>query len=168
MATIEHPHFGRLETGATGEPDAVWTGTARLGADEVGLLLWAGPGPGPDTAELDALAARLADPAALDAAARAALRTYLLADRLFIDHHVEELPDSPAVRHLLERAADGQVGVDAFLAALRLRTIGLWPAGLADGPPIVLDYVFEPALSDQILAVRATADGTVTAVDWES
>ncbi|MFB6893047.1 DUF2004 domain-containing protein [Kitasatospora sp. NPDC056327] len=168
MKTVEHDRFGRLEAGAAGDADTLWQGTAPLGAEEVDVLLWASGAGAPDSGELDDLAARLAALPALDAAARAALRAYLGGDRHFIDFHVEELADSAAVGRLVREAAGADVPVDAFVAALRLHGVGLWPGGPSRPPAVVLDYVFEPGLSDQVLAVRATRHGAVVSVDWES
>ncbi|MFJ1791261.1 DUF2004 domain-containing protein [Kitasatospora griseola] len=168
MTTIEHARFGRLETGALRDTDVLWQGTAQLPDGEVEVRLWAGPSSAPDAEELDALAARLTDLPALDAAARNALRRYLHEDRCFIDFHVDELDDSEAVDRLVREAAGEEVGADAFVAAMRLSSVGLWLSGLSDEPPVVLDYTFEPDLGDQILAVRATRAGAVASVAWES
>ncbi|MEV7117369.1 DUF2004 domain-containing protein [Kitasatospora griseola] len=168
MTTIEHAHFGRLETGALHDPDVVWQGTAQLPDGEVEVRLWAGPASAPDAEELDALAARLTDLPALDTAARHALRAHLHEDRGFIDFHLDELDGSETVGRLVREAAGEEVGADAFVATMRLTSVGLWLGDLSDGPPVVLDYTFEPDLGDQILAVRATRDGAVASVDWES
>ncbi|MFF2951629.1 DUF2004 domain-containing protein [Kitasatospora sp. NPDC057965] len=168
MKVIEHAHFGRLETGALRETDVVWRNTLQLGDDGVDVLLWAGPSSEPSAGELDGLAARLTHLPALDAAARAALRTHLREDRSFIDFHVEELDGGETVGRLVRAAEGGEVGADAFVAAMRLSGVGLWLGDLSDRSAVVLDYVFEPDLSDQILAVRTTPQGAVTAVGWES
>ncbi|MFF9346752.1 DUF2004 domain-containing protein [Streptomyces sp. NPDC014734] len=168
MKAIEHAHFGRVEARAPDGADAVWEGTARLGDDEVEAQLWAGPSSEPDVDELDALAACLTDLSALDTAARTALRTYLHEDRYFIDFHVEELEDSETLARLVRDAAGEAVGADSFTAAMRLSRVGLWLGDLSDGAPVILDYTFDPDLSDQILAVKSTRDGTVVSVDWES
>ncbi|MFE6869524.1 DUF2004 domain-containing protein [Kitasatospora sp. NPDC057692] len=168
MKAIEHARFGRLETGTVRDTDVVWRSTLQLGDGEVEALLWAGPSSEPDAGELDELAARLTDLPALDAAARAALRAYLREDRYFIDFHVEELAGGETVGRLVREAAGDEVGADAFVAAMRLNGVGLWLSDPSDRPPIVLDYVVEPDLSDQILAVGATRHGAVTSVDWES
>ncbi|KIQ64853.1 hypothetical protein TR51_12110 [Kitasatospora griseola] len=168
MTTIEHARFGRLETGALHDPDVVWQGTAQLADGEVEVRLWAGPSSAPDAEELDALAARLTDLPALDTAARHALRAHLHEDRGFLDFHLDELDDSETVGRLVREAAGGEVGADAFVAAMRLSSVGLWLGGLSDEPPVVLDYTFEPDLGDQLLAVRATRDGAVASVDRES
>ncbi|MFF8915942.1 DUF2004 domain-containing protein [Streptomyces sp. NPDC015032] len=91
-----------------------------------------------------------------------------LLHRHFIDYHVEELEDSETVVRLVRDAAGGAVGADSFAAAMRLSSVDLWVSGLSDGPPVLLDYVFDPDLSDQILAVKLTRDRTVVSVDWES
>ncbi|MFF8615335.1 DUF2004 domain-containing protein [Streptomyces sp. NPDC015350] len=168
MKAMEHAHFGRVETSALDDTEVVWESTSRLGDDEVEVRLWAGPSGEPDTEELDALAACLTDLPALDATARTALRAYLREDRYFIDHHIEECEDSETVVRLVRDAAGEAVGADSFAAAMRLSGVGLWLSGPSDGPPVVLDYVFDPDLSDQILAVKLTRDGTVVSVDWES
>ncbi|MET9919936.1 DUF2004 domain-containing protein [Streptomyces sp. NPDC006435] len=165
---MEHAHFGRVETSALDGTDVVWESTSRLGDDEVEVRLWAGPSDQPDTEELDALAARLSDLPALDTTARTALCAYLREDRSFIDHHIEELEDSETVVRLVRDAAGEEVGADSFVAAMRLSGVGLWLSGVSDGSPVILDYVFDPDLSDQILAVKLTRDGAVVSVDWES
>ncbi|MFE7427491.1 DUF2004 domain-containing protein [Streptomyces sp. NPDC057545] len=168
MKVMEHAHFGRVETSALDGTDVVWESTSQLGDDEVEVQLWAGPSSDPDAEELDAFAACLTDLSALDTAARTALRAYLREDRCFIDYHVEELEDSETVVRLVRDAADEAVGADSFAAAMRLSSVGLWLSGLSDGPPVILDYMVDPELSDQILAVKLTRDGTVVSVDWES
>lgn len=168
MKAIEHACFGRVDTSALDGAEVVWESTARLGDGEVEVQLWAGPSSEPDAEELDACAACVTDLPALDTAARTALRRYLHEDRSFIDFHVEELEDSETVARLVRDSAGEAVGVDSFVAAMRLSGVGLWLSGLSDGPPVVLDYTFDPDLSDQILAVKSTRDGTVVSVDWES
>ncbi|MFI9626826.1 DUF2004 domain-containing protein [Streptomyces sp. NPDC052042] len=168
MKAIEHAFFGRVETSALDGADVVWESTSRLGEGEVEVQLWAGPSSEPDAEELDACAACVTGLSALDTAARTALRTYLHEDRYFIDFHVEELEDSETVVRLVRDAADEAVGVDSFVAAMRLSSVGLWLSDLSDEPPVILDYMFDPDLSDQILAVKLTRDGTVVSVDWES
>ncbi|MEU6015410.1 DUF2004 domain-containing protein [Streptomyces sp. NPDC047515] len=165
---MDHAYFGRVETSALDGPDVVWESTSRLGGDEVEVQLWAGPSSELDAEELDAFAACLTGLSALDTAARTALRTCLHEDRYFIDHHVEELEDSETVVRLVRDAADEAVGADAFAAAMCLSSVGLWLSDLSDGPPVILDYIFDPDLSDQILAVKLTRDGTVVSVDRES
>jgi hypothetical protein len=165
---MDHAHFGRVETSALDGTDVVWESTSQLGDDEVEVRLWAGPSSGPDAEELDKFAACLTNLSALDTAARAALRTYLHEDRYFIDYHLEELEESETVVRLVRDAAGEAVGVDSFAAVMRLSSVGLWLSGLSDGPPVILDYMFDPDLSDQILAVKLTWDGTVVSVDWES
>ncbi|MFD8595205.1 DUF2004 domain-containing protein [Kitasatospora sp. NPDC059646] len=168
MAVVEHARFGRLDTGTTDGPDVIWQGTGQLAGEEVEVLLWAGSAGEPSVGELDLLAARLGDLPALDAAAREALRAHLREDRSFIDFHIDELEGAEAVERLVGAAGGEQVGADAFVAALRPHGIGLWLNGVSAGAPVVLDYVFAPDVSDQILAVRMTAEGAVDSVDWES
>lgn len=168
VKVMEHAYFGRVDASALGGTDVVWECTSRLGDHEVEVHLWAGPSSEPDAEELDALAACLADLPALDTAARTALRTCLHEDRYFIDYHVEALEDSDTVVRLVRDAAGEPVGADSFAAAMCLNSVGLWLSDLADGPPVILDYMFDPDLSDQILAVKLTRDGTVVSVDWES
>ena len=168
MKVIEHAHFGRVETSALDGMDVVWEGTSRRGDGEVEVQLWAGPSSEPDAEELDACAACISNLSALDTAARAALRTNLHEDRCFIDFHVEELEDSETVARLVRDAAGEAVGAGSFVSAMRLSSVGLWLNDVSDGSPVVLDYMFEPDLSDQILAVKMTRDGAVVSVDWES
>ncbi|WP_083647369.1 DUF2004 domain-containing protein [Kitasatospora sp. CB01950] len=164
-----HTYFGRLDTDALHDTDVVWEGAVQLGDAQVEARLWAGPSAQPSAEVLDDLAARLTDLPTLDAAARTALRAYLHEDRSFIDFHLEEWEDSGTAARLVREAAGAEVGPDAFVAAMRLTGIGLWPTGPSEGrPPVVLDYTFEPDLGDQILAVRATRAGAVASVDWES
>ncbi|MEE1773419.1 DUF2004 domain-containing protein [Streptomyces sp. JV185] len=165
---MEHAYFGCVETSALDGAEVVWKCTSQLGDHEVEVQLWAGPSSEPGAEELDAFAACLTDLPALDTAARTALRSCLHEDRYFIDYHVEALEDSDTVVRLVREAAGEPVGADAFAAAMRLRSVGLWLSDLSDGTPVVLDYMFDPELSDQILAVKLTPAGTVASVDWES
>ncbi|MGW4379097.1 DUF2004 domain-containing protein [Kitasatospora sp. NPDC004531] len=163
MSHLDHPRFGRLDAGARHDTDLLWQGAARLGDRTVPVLLWAGPSSTPTAEDLDALAASLADLPALDTTARTALCAHLHEDREFLDFHLEELPDSEPVRHLRHDSPAQEV-----VAAMHLTTVTLWLPAPSAHPPVVLDYTFDPDLSDQILAVKLTHDATVTAIDWES
>jgi len=50
---------------------------------------------------------------------------------------------------------------------MQLTNIGLWAETEPDGQ-VVLDYQIDPKHSDQILAVKLTANGALVSVDWES
>jgi hypothetical protein len=104
--------------------------------------------------QLDAAAVFPRELARFDRIARAAL----IADRsehvaLYIDHHVEQL-------HLpeIERAP--------FVAELRLRRVGLYPASPHE--VAVFDYILDDPRTTYVLAVKFDAAGAVYEIVMES
>ncbi|MCX4845529.1 DUF2004 domain-containing protein [Streptomyces sp. NBC_00893] len=168
MKSIDHPYFGHLAVPSADETEVIWEGAAPLGSSQVAVWLWADPRSGLDTDELDAFATRLAHLPALDTAARAAIRENLQQDRYFIDHHADELDDAEVIKRLTRDANGEAIGVDAFTAAMHPIQIGLWHLIGEAKARIVVDYTLDAAISDQLLAVKTTGDGTVVSLDWES
>lgn len=165
MSTFHHRYFGDLNASAE-DTDVVWERAFALNGATFDVSLWLGKHERLDDSMLDAFAALLEDLDALDAGARARLASYLEEDRAFIDYHVEELEGSDILYRLIDDAGGDAIETAAFIAAMRLKSIGLW-VGMASSP-VVLDYVIDPENSDQILPVKAARDGSVVAIDWES
>lgn len=58
------------------------------------------------------------------------------------------------------------VNVDTFVAAMALYRIGLWLSETSS--PVVMDYMIDKEHSDEILALKLTANGQMISIDWES
>lgn len=100
----------------------------------------------------------------LDASARAQMADRLAAGETtvveFLDFHLRELPELKAQHG--DRAS--------VLAHLQLGGVGIWgPVDGMDGEPrIVLDYTVGRSISDQLLCVKFSAQGTLLAIAHES
>ena len=161
-APMQHHYFGELDTDDIEGRDVIWEDERQLNAQTFEICLWADAGQQLDTLQLDAFAALLQDLPALDAQARSHLLAELQTDDEFMRHHLEEVENFP---RLAELAPDGDMAAPDFVRAMVLVNIGLW----ADEPAsVVMDYQIDPEHSDQILAVKLTAQGELTAVHWES
>jgi hypothetical protein len=180
MKMIHHHYFGDLHCPSASK-DAIWVGDLRcpdastdviwerelnLGDAHVEVWLWMDPIESFDPIRLDAFAALLVDLNTLDASARDHLKTYLEADRSFIDDHVEALNETGVIAKLIQDADEEPIEADRFVAAMQLSRIGLW-IGMSSSP-VVMDYVIDSEHSDQILAVKTTENGSVVSIDWES
>ena len=165
---LDHPYFGPLDTRALSDADVIWERSLPLRGVGLEVSLWADPATRLDGAVLDALATRLQALEALDTAARTHLTAYLTQDRFYIDDHAEELEGSAVIDALLDKADGSDIRAEDFAAAMTLERIGLWLC-MADGHPVlVMDYMIDADASDQILAVKVAADGTMIDVAWES
>ncbi len=167
MGKIAHAWFGELDSDRFDDSDIVWQGTFFIRGVDFNVWLWAGPETEFDAGVLDAFAARLSHLDVVDAEARESLRAYLTTNRDYIDFHVEELKGNDAIARAIGSSDDQSVTAEAFVAEMRLHKLGLW---LTDesSQPIVADYMIDPDASDQILAVKMSAEGRVISVDWES
>ena len=170
-----HPLFGQLDTSAL-DPvegdfwagDVLWDGFQALNGRQVRLDLWAVNQQVLALPELDALAQSLGRLPELDSSVRQHLERHLAANPMFMDEHAT--PEALAVYTdwaAQLAALGGQVSVAQFVQHLQLVRVGLYP-GQPFGHAIVMDYQIDPEHSDQILAVKLTAQGELTAVDWES
>ena len=157
---MQHPYFGTLDTSDQEGTDVIWERDLSLADQSVDVVLWANQGQALDPAQLDAFAQLLGDLPALDARARGYLTADLHEDDDFIAYHTDAVEAFPALAAI---APDGEISVEDFVRALRLCSIGLWCDGV-----VVLDYQIDPEHSDQILAVKLDAQGTLKEVSWES
>lgn len=167
MGKIAHAWFGDLDSDRFDDSDIVWERSFSLRDVDFDVWLWAGPDTEFDAGILDAFAARLNHLDAMDAEARESLRAYLTTNRDYIDFHVEELDGNDAIARAIGNSDGQSVTAEAFVAEMRLRKLGLWLTD-ASSQPIVADYMIDPDASDQVLAVKMSAEGRVISVDWES
>lgn len=166
MPATDHPYFGRLDSD-TGD-GVVWEGLLNMNGQQSRIALWTAPGQTFDSAELDSFAKQIERLEALDADARAALRSFLETDGAYIAHHREQLPKGGSLPE----------SADAFVRAMRLTDIGLLTRAFAadenganddgDDGYIILDYMIAPEESGEILAVSCDRQGRVISIDWES
>jgi hypothetical protein len=169
MSKLDHLYFGLLDTDALKNVDVVWEKSFSLNDATFDVSLWAGDAPGAplDAAMLDVFAKVLQNLSALDMYARQQLEQMLEQDKSYIEYHTEELAeDSEIISKLLAETDGGEISTQVFVAAMHLTNIGLW----LDVPsaPIIMDYMIDQKNSDQILAVKLTAEGQLVSIDWES
>ncbi|MFT4172469.1 MAG: DUF2004 domain-containing protein [Rhodocyclaceae bacterium] len=169
MSKLNHLYFGLLDTDALKKVDVIWEQSFFLNDAAFDISLWAGDDPGAplDAPMLDAFAKLLQNLPALDIYARQQLEKMLAQDKSYIEFHAEELAeDSETISKLLAEVDGGEISIQIFAAAMRLTNIGLW----LDVPnaPIIMDYMIDPENSDEILAVKLTAEGQLVSIDWES
>ena len=180
--TIKHTYFGELSFSTTpntatidytqlsadnfiGLSEVIWERKFILDTSSIDVHLWVGPEE-PNIERLDAFALLLGDLAALDAYARNQLKHYLKQDRLYIEEHVEILAGTPVIENLAPNGDAAAVNVDPFVAAMVLHRIGLRLSNTIS--PVVMDYMIDKKNSDEILAVKLTANGQMITIDWES
>ncbi|UUM26964.1 DUF2004 domain-containing protein [Acinetobacter colistiniresistens] len=183
MNKIDHSYFGALNTDAISHDyaDVVWHKEFSLTRDNVQAKLWATSDKPMDAHRLDAFASRLKHLSELDMTARQQIGRYLEADRDFIEFHLIEIPeqiphhDWSFIKTLMPFGDVTTVNIADFVLAMRLQNISLYVCQpdlwLSDGVEeytIVMDYVFSPEVSDQILAVKFTETGEFVTVSWES
>jgi hypothetical protein len=167
MNKLNHPFFGNLDTSKLDKVDVIWSRDFSLADTSFEVCLWAGPGEPLDARMLDALAALLADLPALDARARRFLVEDMAQDKSFIEFYVEDPDDMlPVIEALAPDGDADAVDVGAFVKAMTLMNIGLWPVPVTG--PVVMDYMIDPENSDQILAVKLDENGALVSIDWES
>ena len=174
MSQLNHPYFGALDTDTLEDTDVIWEKDLDLQGLQTEAALWADAEQPLNAADLDAFAQLLQDLPALDARARTALVAMLREDRDFIDYHTDALEEgaeglerTAALQTTAKADGKDEVSAEAFAAALQLTHVGLWLSDVGDSP-VVMDYQLDPEASDQILAVKCTAQGQVQDIDWES
>jgi len=165
QSRIVHAYFGELDSNRIRETfDAqgvMWERDLDFNGHLIDTSLWVERGQALNKKLLDAFAALLQNLASVDSQARRHLVEYLNEDDNFITCHMDlEIPGLAAL------AADGEVSPDAFVKAMQLTDITLWTQ--AEPDHVVLDYRIDPEHSDEILAVKLTAQGELIAIDWES
>ena len=108
----------------------------------------------------------------LDDKARHALTHYLEQDRSYIDCYLD-IDDRPAFAPKIEPSV--QIIAAQFVEEMRLEGVGLWATEFdtenshsMDKSPLILDYMINADISDQILAVRMSITGDVIDIVWES
>ena len=166
VATLDHPFFGLCGTAGFTTEEVCWEKEIAVNGSGVDVALWAPPDAPMrnelDKGELDQMADAVQQLATLDEQARRHLLDYLDDDDAFIRHHLEEADAFPRVAELFP---SGSTTPPDFAQALQLVQVGLW---LGHPDPIVMDYMIDPDHSDQVLAVKLGADGSLASIDWES
>lgn len=122
-----------------------------------------------DGAAVSRLTSRLSDLPALEAQARAAMQADVESEdpavTLYRSLHAEEL-SAEALAACFGGSDAWRTDVSAFVAALQLKRVGLYPAD--EEPSIIMDFILGESVTDYLLAVSIDRDGQVVAVDMES
>lgn len=152
---MDHPFFGSVAL--PDDADVVWERPVEVSGGQPLLKLWADRRT--DQQALDWLAEQAQRLDELHVEARGLLLAYLEDDRSFIDVHIEE-----AGLDLPSEAA-------TFVDELPLRKVALWAVTYSDEEgdqvEVVMDFMVDPRVSDEILAVKFPRDGEPY-VAWES
>jgi hypothetical protein len=172
MKSITHSYFGFLDADELKEINIIWEKSFALNDDTFEVALWAGSSANAEqqTIMLDAFEAFLQQLPAMDLLARQQLKHYLTDNSDFIDFHTEELPeDADVLSQLVAGANGGSISASAFVDKMKLNSIGMWLKQIGlDDAPIIMDYMFDPENSDQILAVKFSPDRQLVTISWES
>lgn len=172
MKSITHSYFGFLDADALKKDDVIWEKYFDLNGETFEVALWAGSSANAEqqTIMLDAFEAFLQQLPAMDLLARQQLKHYLTENSDFIDFHMEEIPeDSDVLSQLVAGANGGSISASAFVDKMKLDSVGMWLQQIGmDDEPIIMDYMFAPENSDQILAVKFTLDRQLVTISWES
>lgn len=172
MKSITHSYFGLLDGDALKEIDVIWEKSFALNDETFEVMLWAGSYANAEHQInlLDAFEAFLQQLPAMDLLARQQLKHYLTENSDIIDFHIEEIPkDSDVLSQLVADANGGSISASAFVDKMKLDGVGLWLKQIGfENAPIIMDYVFDPENSDQILAVKFTPDRQLARISWES
>lgn len=167
MITASLPVLGEVEF--TDSADGVWDFEAQspVGAISIDFNLEGKPLSPP---LLDKAARLLGDLAALDGAARAAIRDDHAGGEgarsyEFLDYHVEELAPDQLDECFGTHAAES-IGIEQLLAAVRLERLGFYLDNEEEF--VIMDYKLAQDVSDQILVVYVNAVGEIQSVQMES
>jgi hypothetical protein len=159
---MEHAYFGRLET----SDELMWEDTANLAGREVELEMTGDTEVTP--AQLDAAATFVRGLARFDATSREALLREQgdgSAVRLYIDHHLSELP-APVLQALFATTRASEITPALFLSRMVLQRVELYPAD--ETRTAVFDYTLDQDATNYLLVVSFDAAGEVTSVEMES
>jgi hypothetical protein len=172
MTSLTHSYFGFFDADALKKDDVIWEKYFTLNDETFEVALWAGSSANAEhqTIKLDAFEAFLQELPAMDLLARQQLKHYLTENSDFIDFHMEEMPeDSDVLSQLVAGANGGSISASAFVDKMKLNSIGMWLQQIGiDDAPIIMDYMFDPENSDQILAVKFAPDRQLVTIAWES
>lgn len=164
MTTITHEYFGEIRLTAA----VCWEEEVTLNGYTTELRLWGDTRiKEADTEVLTYFETFCKTLTSYDALAKKALINELHENSEFIDFHVEEAPEVPAIAKLLANGfADLSESERAtqFVAAMKLRNASMW---LRKGD-IMMDYTIDGEKTDGILAVKWNSKGVLHSVDWES
>lgn len=165
MATHNVPGLGPVDFADDGQ--GYWEATARLGRSEVPVDFNT-DGASMSPALLQRVQRFVEDLAGFDERARAGIAADFDAgdcgSRLYLSHHLEELDAEE--RMACFGTEDTEIGLDALMAALTLKRVGLYPED--EEKLAVFDYSIGPDVTDYILAVEFNPDGSLLAVSMES
>jgi hypothetical protein len=160
---MEHAYFGSLSD-TSGE--LRWERTADLGGREVQLEMTSDTEVTPS--QLDAAATFARGLAQFDAASREALVREQgdgSAVRLYIDHHLSQLP-AQVLQSLFATTRASEITPVLFLARMVLQRVGLYPGD--EARTAVFDYTLDEDATNYLVAVSFGADGEITAIGMES
>ena len=172
MKSITHSYFGFLDGDELKEINTIWEKSFALNGETFEVAVWAGSSANAEqqTIMLDAFEAFLQQLPAMDLLARQQLKHYLTENSDFIDFHMEEIPeDSDVLSQLVAGANGGSISASAFVDKMKLNNVGMWLKQIGlENAPIIMDYMFDPENSYQILAVKFTPDRQLATISWES
>ena len=172
MKSITHSYFGFLDADELKEINTIWEKSFALNGETFEVAVWAGSSANAEqqTIMLDAFEAFLQQLPAMDLLARQQLKHYLTENSDFIDFHIEEIPeDSDVLSQLVAGANGGSISASAFVDKMKLNNVGMWLKQIGlENAPIIMDYMFDPENSYQILAVKFTPDRQLATISWES
>lgn len=181
--TLTHPYFGDALADVTDDVDVYWEKQLTVcdsahqhsaNCISVEVWVWASSLADLTPSLVDQFASLCQQLQVLDKKARHALSQYLQDDRTYIDSHMdEELKEhSTTIAALLEQPS---VTPEQFANKMQLTQVGLWafPAALENEKPLndspmIMDYMIDSEVSDQVLAVKLSIDGDIMGIMWES
>lgn len=180
---LTHFYFGDALADVKDDIDVYWEKEVTICDDaqqhsndciSVEVWVWAGSPADLTPTLLDQFASLCQQLQVLDKKARNALSQYLQEDSSYIDSHRDEelTEDSNTIAALFNQAT---VTPEQFVEKMQLTQVGLWafPVTLENEKPVndspmVMDYMIDSEVSDEILAVKLSIEGNVTGVMWES
>lgn len=167
MASLQHDVLGTVEFDPTDEVNE-WESEIPWRDNTIGVDITF-DGAVMDQRTLDRVGRYLADLAAFDHDARAAMRADVNVDesevRLYLEHHLDD-PD--LIRPVLGLDADSVVSTDAFVGALRLVRVGLYVGAEISEHEAIFDYSIEPDSTQYLVVVGFDARGRVHDISMES
>jgi hypothetical protein len=160
---MEHAYFGSLSE-AGGE--VTWERSADLAGRVVQLVMTCEPQVTP--AQLDVAAKFARGLVGFDATSRAALlgeQCDGTAVRLYIEHHLSELPGQ-TLQTLFATTRASEIMPALFLSRMVLQRVGLYPCD--ETRTAIFDYTLDEDVTSYLLVVRFDAAGEVRSVEMES
>jgi hypothetical protein len=162
IETVEHDYFGPLSETPGG---LGWSGTVDLAGRPTHVEMSADSEV--TQAQLDGAASFVREVVQFDSTARAALldESREGATRLYINHHLSELP-ARTLQSLFGNTEASAIAPALFLSRMVLKRVGLYPGD--ESRTAVFDYMLDQDVTDYLLAVSFEADGEIVSVEMES